>query len=54
MAISEELQMRQIRIYNSTIAPNPLERTIMGISISILGGSLLLILGAAWWVLRQK
>ncbi|MCB4364937.1 hypothetical protein KIH07_14425 [Hydrogenophaga taeniospiralis] len=46
--------MRQIRIYNLCIAPNPLERTIMGISISILGGSLLLILGAAWWVLRQK
>ncbi len=46
--------MRQIRIYNSSIAPHSLERMIMDISISILGGSLLLILGAAWWVLRQK
>ncbi len=46
--------MRQIRIYNSSITPHSLERMIMDISISILGGSLLLILGAAWWVLRQK
>lgn len=46
--------MRQIRIYNSPITPHSLERMIMDISISILGGSLLLILGAAWWVLRQK